>query len=122
MNISVFQCYLTLFLTIIFGLCPSATIEQKDAITYKLCGEDFVTAYKSLCGQIKTRGRRSVWKIAKRETPKLKAAALPVLQEKLAKQFLRRIRRLPRSLSNNAVEECCIETCTLEEVREYPCN
>ena len=48
--------------------------------------------------------------------------SLPVLKEKLAKQFLRRVRRSWRSIQDNANEECCVEACTYEEVKEYPCS
>ena len=50
------------------------------------------------------------------------AEKFPIIKERLAKQFLRKIRRSPRNLRANAIEECCVESCTVEEVREYPCN
>lgn len=50
---------------------------------------------------------------------------LEVIQEKLALSFLPKKSRQTRHLSgwfSNANEECCYETCSLEEIAEYRCT
>lgn len=66
-----------------------------------ICGSGIKTTVEHLCGLR-----------VKREAPKD-----VLLRKKSASQFLSPHRRTKRSF--NAVEECCDEGCTLEELREY---
>ena len=47
----------------------------------------------------------------------------PIMPEKAAKNFLHSLRKRSRTrrASTSAVEECCLEGCSIEEITEYHC-
>uniref|UniRef100_A0A7M5X128 Insulin-like domain-containing protein n=1 Tax=Clytia hemisphaerica TaxID=252671 RepID=A0A7M5X128_9CNID len=130
-NKKVLMAFTTCVLLSMWLPMVSATREMKPKDAVKLCGQDFIKVWTTICKlkQMKNargRKRRSI------EEPSslLKLRTIDLKEELIApenaKQFLKSLhsRRRRRSLTgdlDNGNEECCNESCTFGEIAEYSC-
>ncbi|XP_057314422.1 uncharacterized protein LOC130655661 [Hydractinia symbiolongicarpus] len=113
--VTVFIAMIFIFIT---SLPTSFQKEEKGKNTQRICNSAFQEAWKQLCAlKAKKRFGRS---IIKETIHNLQQSDF--IKPNDALQFLHPLHRKRRQTDNlNAHEECCIETCSLEEVNEYPC-
>ena len=93
--------------------------ENKKGPLYKLCGDDFAAAHSDCCQN----GCVNVPYYAQNVVEALEKRGSPLMPSRVAKNFLSALRKraVAGGSSTSAVEECCNEGCSNEEISEYAC-
>ena len=93
--------------------------ENKKGPLYKLCGDDFAYAHDDCCNN----GCANVQFLAPNVVEALEKRGSPLMPSRVAKNFLSALRKraVAGGSSTSAVEECCNEGCSTEEISEYGC-
>ncbi|XP_028397397.1 uncharacterized protein LOC114521180 [Dendronephthya gigantea] len=100
--------------------------QNKPGPLYKLCGDDFLHAFDKCCNHDLATCRSSVVSSSEGVVEALDKRGHPMIPSRVAKNFIRSLRKrgwgeTSGPVLNHAVEECCNEGCSIDEIREYPC-